>query len=103
MESVVNFTRAFESVFDEMKAAGRVNDRDGKMLAGMLTHPARTTKHGLRVNRMNRSHRRVRWLYLREHGLPFGTTLDWNTLIQWIKDNWVEIVKAILFILFLFI
>lgn len=103
MESTVNFTRAFESVFDEMKAAGRVNERDGKLIGGMLTHPARTTKSGVRVNRMNRSHRRVRWMYLREHNLPFSTKLDWNSLIDWIRENWVEIVKAILFILFLFI
>ena len=103
MESTANFQAGFEAAYKELKAEGKVNERDERAVTLLLANPVLTAPNGERVFGMARAHRRVRRYYLAKTGQPWGLTIDWEAIKQWIKDHWVDILKIILSVLFLFI
>lgn len=42
--------------------------------------------------------RRASYQYARQKGLPWRIQLDWESLFQWIIDNWQLIVRTIIFL-----
>jgi len=101
MESTQNFQSGFERAYRELKAEGRTTEQDDRAVKAMLSGPF-TSRSGERVYPMRRLHRRTRRYYTMKTGAAWNISIDWESIIQWIKDNWMEILKLMLTLLFLF-
>jgi hypothetical protein len=100
METTANFKAGFGQAYAELRAADQLSLQDGRAVGALLAHDLLTTPSGLRINGIRRSHRVVRRLYCHKHNLPLrSAVLDWTSLVDWIKENWVEIVRFILALL----
>jgi hypothetical protein len=97
MESTSNFRRGLQLAYNQLKSEGRLTEKDRKVVGTVLTTPVLRGPDGRRVFAMTRLHVRARRLYSYEIGaIPFD--LDWTSLVQWIKDHWLDILKFLLLI-----
>lgn len=108
MESNTNFKRALQAAFDQRRVMGMTSiesDQD-RAVAYILRHPIMMGRGGELINHMGVAHRRVRRLYIRKTWdvkALFGGSIDWEAIVEWIKENWDEIAKVIFAIVMMFI
>lgn len=110
MEPTSNFMRALEFAHNrrsEMPSySGLPGDLTTQQFAvkQMLRHPFQVID-GRTVNTVAQAHRAVRRLYIRKTwriGALFFD-IDWTKIVDWLTENWDEILKILLTILPLFI
>ncbi len=80
-----------------MRIAARHSRRDGTLteadyqtIMGAIRHPVRKCKDGSTVNIMDKLETHVS----NEMGKQ-GLNINWDSVIQWFKDHWLEILQAI--------
>lgn len=103
MEATSNFAHALETVYNERKESGLLVKGDVAVF-NLIRQPMQMGPNGF-VNNMDRVHRRVRRLYIRKTWdlSALFVDMDWNSILDWLKENWDEILKIILVIIPLFI
>lgn len=97
MESTQNFQSGLLLAYNDLLREKRLSRRDRKVVGRLLQHPF-IVVNGRRIHAMGRVHLRIRRLYAKHLGFA-PINLDWTTIVQWIKDNWADIVRLILVIL----
>lgn len=91
METSFNFQSGLRQAYNELAKEGKLS-ADEKQLVGELVR----VRRGRKLVQLVRSHRAVRKYYLQKTGEPVLKRIDWNSIVQWIKDHWVDILKIIL-------
>lgn len=102
MESTTNFKAGLEAAYEQLNREGRLSDTDRRVVGELLRNPVMTGPRGQRIFAMKRAHFRVRRYYARKTGAVLGFEIDWTKIVEWLKENWAQIVK-ILFSLLMFI
>ena len=95
MEPTSNFAHALELARAELDKDGTLSRRDSRIVTRLLEQPVMVGPNGRPIRALVRVHRRTRSLYNRLQK-EFPLTLDWTKIIQWIKDNWMQIIRIIL-------
>lgn len=88
MESTSNFRVGIQKAYDESKDT--LSKRDARVVKRFLE---------LSEASVARVHRRIRAIYIRRQRLSSDVGIDWTTIIEWIKENWITILKVILSVL----
>lgn len=88
-----------------MRIAARVSRRDGKLteeqyqtVMDAIRHPVRKCKDGSTINLMEKIENQVNT----EMGKQ-GLDINWDAIIQWFKDHWLDVLKMIISLLPLFV
>ena len=105
MESTNNFTRGLRAAYKQLEAEGKLTQHDRQVVGQLLERPVMQHR-GQRIFAMNRVHARVRMMYCRQQSdllfpllFVWPAFIDWEAIVEWIKDNWLDILKIILTIL----
>jgi hypothetical protein len=95
MEPTTNFAHGLELARAELDRDGKLSNRDNRLITRLLEQPVMVGPNGRPIRALVRVHRRTRTLYNRLQK-SFPLTLDWTKIVQWIKDNWLQIIRIIL-------
>lgn len=90
METTFNFQAGLSAAYHELLAEGKITKE--ALVVGELCH-ARRGHHWLQSIR---AHRAVRREYCRQQGHRIFGAINWKGMVEWIKANWVTILKIIL-------
>ncbi len=93
VESTDKFAAAITQAYREREAQGLTGD-DRKYVGSIIGQPIQTDRHGRPFFAMRRLHAKVRTMYFVEKRQSWNTAIDWDTLVQWIKDHWLQILQA---------
>ena len=99
MEPTTNFAKALRTAYQELDTAGKLTQQDKQVVGQLLDNPVMTGPNGKEVLAMLRVHRKVRRFYLTSSHVVAVARINWEELIGWMKDHWVEIVRIILSVL----
>jgi hypothetical protein len=109
VESTINFARGLRAAYKELEAEGKLSQQDRQAVGQLLDRPV-MQHSGQTIFAMKRVHARVRMMYCRQQSDLFAPLLfvwpafiDWESLVEWFKDNWLDVLKIILTILPFFI
>ena len=100
-QNVAQFKEVMRRAYRAKKAKGDVKGDEAKKLDKLfsLGPNQRVVARDGRVLFFWRTfRRRASYLYAKEKGLPWRVQLDWQSLYQWILDNWQLIVRTIIFL-----
>lgn len=91
METSWNFQAGLRQAYHELAAEGKLTGEE-KQIVGEIAHARR----GIRWFQNMRAHRAVRREYCRQQGRRIFGAINWQAMVDWIKANWVTILKIIL-------
>lgn len=100
MENTANFKAGLQAAYDQLNAEGRLSATDHEAVGKLLSESV-VTRNGRRIFAMRRAHLRVRRLYARKTGIILPRTLDWNKLVEWLKANWINVIRILISLLIL--
>lgn len=99
-ETSTNFSRGLSDAYKQLEAEGKLTDQDKRVIGGVIERPVMFDPDGLPILAMKRLHLAVRRLYAKSHGLVAVVGwIDWTKVVDWLKENWMTIVKLALMIL----
>lgn len=96
MEPTPNFAAGLAKARNELKAEGKLSERDDKLVSAILEKPVIVRPDGKKVRALYRIHLRVRSMYAKIKGEAQIRNIDWVALVAWIKEHWLEIIQAII-------
>lgn len=98
MEATANFMAGLRAAYDELDQEGTLTAKDRETAQRMFKGPV-LRRSGKRVIATRILHQRVRRLYARTTGAILPFEIDWTKIVEWIKENWLTIVKIMLSLL----
>jgi hypothetical protein len=93
-ETAFNFQAGLRIAYNELGKEGKLS-ADAKQAVGGLIGVQREQR-GRKLFQLIRSHRAVRQLYVQKTGAPRVRAINWTAIVEWIKANWVTILRIIL-------
>lgn len=104
MEATYNFRHALEFALNRRKLKNIASNQEPENLDLLVEDMIRNQfvwVQGHVIDKVGLLHRRVRRLYIRKTWdvRAIFTKLDWHTLVDWLLENWDEILKIVLAIL----
>lgn len=97
MESSTNFSAGLKLAYQQLEAEGKLEDQDKQVIGKVLSEPVMFTADGVPVMVMKRLHMAVRRLYAKSLGvIAVVGWIDWTKMVEWLKANWLQIVKLAL-------
>lgn len=99
MESTTNFAAGLQLAHDQLLAEGKLKKEDGELVRNLLANPVVRRPNGVRVRPVYRTHVRVRTLYAKTQKVIVIGAVDWTKLVEWLKENWPQVIKTILTVL----
>jgi len=90
METTWNFQAGLRAAYNELAAEGKIT-KEAQVVGEICG-----ARRGQRWVQAIRSHRAVRREYCRQLGRRVVGAINWTAIKEWIKANWVTILKIIL-------
>jgi len=91
METAWNFQAGLRQAYHELSAEGKLTGEE-KQVVGEIAHARR----GIRWIQNIRIHRAVRREYCRQQGRRIFGAINWKGMVDWLKENWIHVLKIIL-------
>ena len=91
METCFNFQDGLRAAYNELAREGKLS-ADAKQVVGDLVR----IRRGRKLIQLFRAHRAVRKHYCAKTGAPRVRAINWSAIVEWIKANWVTILRIIL-------
>lgn len=94
METTANFAAGLKIAYHAMEFEGRLDEQGRQVIGKIIEQPVIFSPDGVPILAMKRLHVAIRRLYAKMLGfVAVIGAIDWTKVIDWIKENWLTIVK----------
>ena len=95
IESTDDFADALSRAYDKTRIEAIAGLRKGRRESPAVGYILKRERR----QQLRAAHREVRRLYLQKQGKRFAWRVDWSKLVNWLIENWDEILKIVVTIL----
>lgn len=100
METTANFSVGLGLAYKALEAENRLDEEGRRVIGKIIEQPVIFTPDGIPILAMKRLHAAIRRLYAKALGfVAIVGAIDWTKLVDWLKENWLTIVKIALTII----